>query len=395
MTKIDVLERIAPPPADAPDWDDVLVRAGVTRHRRMRRARPAAAALAIAAAVAVAVLAWPLHGRGSVLDEALAALGDGPVTHVVVANHLDAVVVNPRTGAIRPARGREDIWYSPKHGLRVTSTFGGSAAGDTLRLSHAEAAAFLANDEIGLFLRDYRDQLRSDGFRVVREGSVAGQGVYWLARRVETELASGQRILRLTQTEEVAVSKRTFKPVYVRTLQYGRDVPDSSVRVLSIETTATMPRSGGATPYDLMQDSFAPQSSLAAATHSMGRRPLVPRGGVGGLRRSWIGEPAYYVARFHGHVQDQPEPLPGVDLYYGPLDGTGYPRRKGAYVSITEFASANAEVRLEGVGRFPSNGDAVLEHARATLRVDGLYVIVQASAAKLALAAVRALLEQP
>ena len=123
--------------------------------------------------------------------------------------------------------------------------------------------------------------------------------------------------------------------------------------------------------------------------------PAVPAGRVAGLARTWVGQPRYYVWPFHGRFMGQGNPLAGVELYYGRLDATGYPRRTGAYVSITEFPRANAEVRFEGIGRFPSDGNAVVERGRATLRVGHLYVIVEASDARRALDAVRALLAQP
>ena len=79
------------------DWERI---AASRRGRRAHRSAPwwlmrlgfAAAAIAIAGAL---VLAWPFHGnQGGVLDRALAAIGQGPVLHVVLRGEWGGTLVD-------------------------------------------------------------------------------------------------------------------------------------------------------------------------------------------------------------------------------------------------------------------------------------------------------------
>ena len=70
--------------------------------------------------------------------------------------------------------------------------------------------------------------------------------------------------------------------------------------------------------------------------------------------------------------------------------GYGYPAYAGSFVSLNEFTSARAAKVLLGPGYF-REGKAVIDGAMATVRTHGLYVIVNASSAATAIAAMRAL----
>src|SRR5665213_702745 len=63
------------------------------------------------------VVAWPFGGRKSVLSQAAAAIGDRPVTHVVIEFGIGDALVDLRTGRRSPVEGRMQIWYDPRRGV--------------------------------------------------------------------------------------------------------------------------------------------------------------------------------------------------------------------------------------------------------------------------------------
>jgi hypothetical protein len=394
---IELLERISPPPRLAPDWADALARAGETSPARTRRLgwRLAPVPL-VAAAILLLVFAWPFGARGSVLEQALAAIGDAPVTHVVAATHLDAQHVELRTGIRTPAPGREEVWYEAHRGLLVTVTYRGQLVGTpTLVRPGASLSGTLHDELVGGFLRDYRSALRSGAFHVKGKAVLYGTPVYWLAHRTPLYVNGPTGTKPAFAVEEVAVSTRSFKPIFVQTRFRGRILPSTKIRILSIATVPERPslfkRTVRSLPLLTTADT-APPTTVARAARMMKHQPLMPSKTLSGLRRNWVGEPTYYAYQklsYNGY--GDPQPLPGIELYYGGLDATGYPLRRGRYVSITEFAAANGAVRAEGLGRFPSNGSAVLEGHRLTLSVNGLYVIIDASDPHRAILAARTL----
>jgi hypothetical protein len=82
-----VLDELVPPRPNPDGWTAIM--AVATRRRERQRnwwlARGVPVAVA-GAAVLTLVLAWPFGGgpSGSVLERAAAAIGDGPVLHVVI-----------------------------------------------------------------------------------------------------------------------------------------------------------------------------------------------------------------------------------------------------------------------------------------------------------------------
>src|SRR5438874_1141798 len=89
------------------DWKAVATAAGRRRHRR------AGVSIALALVVAVALaLAWPFHAQhGGFFDRALAAVGDGPVLHVVLRGDWGGTLVDLRTGERKPVYGDDEYWY--------------------------------------------------------------------------------------------------------------------------------------------------------------------------------------------------------------------------------------------------------------------------------------------
>jgi hypothetical protein len=77
----------------------------------------AAAVLVAAAAVVVLVAPWQ-RSHGTLADLALAAIGSGPVVHVVSETPTGGGLVDLKAGTMRPLVQRDEIWYDASRGLR-------------------------------------------------------------------------------------------------------------------------------------------------------------------------------------------------------------------------------------------------------------------------------------
>ena len=66
-------------------------------------------------AAAGLILAWPFRGgpSGTVLQRAAAAIGDGPVLHVVLQDGFHGTLVNLATGDQTEIHQQDEYWYDP------------------------------------------------------------------------------------------------------------------------------------------------------------------------------------------------------------------------------------------------------------------------------------------
>src|SRR2546430_2369445 len=113
----ELLDRYVPVPAGAGDWSAV-VRDANARPRRWRLGAAAAVGIAILAVALVALLAPSRHGDGSVVDRALAALGGGPVLHVVTRSPYPRYeLIDLATGERRPVYDEIEEWSDPQRGV--------------------------------------------------------------------------------------------------------------------------------------------------------------------------------------------------------------------------------------------------------------------------------------
>jgi hypothetical protein len=344
--------------------------------------------LAVAAAIVAVVLLWPFASSPSVLDNALAALGTRPVTHVVLENSLGGYILDLRTGARTPVSGRAEVWYRPRVGLFARWSFRGSSVG----------ANFLPAGLINgwdAFVASYREQLRTHQFHVTGSGKIGGTPVYWIESTPQI-LGSPDR----SEVEQVAISKMTFKPLFSRRLLNGRIERGSGERVVSIESTDHAPASlHGTTPrfapltYAL-PGGYPPLSIRAARSL---RPPLI-------IRRRIATLPLVLLTQSPATATELSQfRFPGAELYYGSLLNTGLPNDREPdttglkpYLSITEFTRPNALTRATR-GYFPPAGSALIDaeeavssNPNASLRThDGLYVVIEGSSDTLVLAAAR------
>ena len=357
-------------------------------------------ALVLVLAALVAALAAVLpqrlgRSRMTLVDQAIAAIGSGPTIHVVLQGG-PAELVDLRTGKARTLSTRTELWADPKLGALWIQTIDGRLA---RRVVAPRAQALPTSSWYRPFVAGYRDQLRSGAFRLVGAGTIDGEAVDWIAGKPET-IRDAKTTALVSQVMEIAISRATYKPLYIRRLVDGAVVPGSGVRVLRAETLSRRPALyvhrpplGASGSTSSMGGGTGIPTTLRAARAAMSPDPAVPSATLAGLRRTWIGLPDYLLPPYNSY-RDQ---VNGITLYYGRLDTTGHPSYDGPHVAITEIPSrAVAATLWGGPGLFRSDGavvasDASTHESTATLRAHGLPVLIEATSRRLAIAAAQAL----
>jgi hypothetical protein len=388
-----ILDRLVPEPAADGDWEQVLVDA-----ERPRRILAFALPVAVAATLgAIVALAWPFASEPPpVLVRALAAIGDGPVIHVVTRGERGGWFVDLSTGTVTPLLDESEVWYDPSRGIHRVGRLGDHVTTDTL-ISSGRAAR--AVEEYLSLVNRYRDELKSGKAKVVARGRVNGRLVLWIRLDGEWRSGNGDGRLHLF-AREVAVDRETFEPVYARHTRDGRPEPTSEGTLfLEVET---LPAGDG----DFTVDEAAGRRGPIHAGAELARH--LPRSDLGrlfGRPAIWLG-PAYrgkplaetreLLFKHKEHPDDEWQVVRGATLFYGQLR----PRRFGVqlrddtkpYVLLTQamkvspiwLTAANAVDIPEGSVQIDAKGAALV-------RVAGVYVSVNAKPIADALEAAAAL----
>jgi hypothetical protein len=196
---------------------------------RRRALSRSAVLVAVGAAALVAVLLWPSGGgRNPILDRALAAIGNGPVLHLVSRASTGQELVNLKTGRTTLPTFEFESWsdrslrrfhFLIRENGRVVGEF--LYPEDRTTDMHVDApdAAYAA------FWSGYRRALSSGKAKIVRKGSLYGRPVYWLT-------FNGPR-------NEVAVDRRTYKPVAFRSISPSGRHFDTRVLLVRTEPFST------------------------------------------------------------------------------------------------------------------------------------------------------------
>lgn len=193
--------------ADDPELLAIADAVASTQKQARRRTLPiGAAAAVVAAAIAVALFA-PWQGSGApVVARALAAIGNGPVVHLIVR---EAPAVQP---GVRPGTSERqwELWYDRRHHLlHVVERDGARVLSDVIETPRGTITATRVIPPRGLprlapvladFATRYRDDLAAGRVDVLGRADVAGTSVLWLR--------SGSL--------HVAVDAQSYEPVYLR-----------------------------------------------------------------------------------------------------------------------------------------------------------------------------------
>jgi hypothetical protein len=232
------------------------------------------------AALLIALIA-PWQSDNSIVGRAAAALGDGPVIHVVLRAGTKAHRLDLRTGVSRPVYEEQELWWDPARGLHQIARFAGMPYADSLtrKLPPPE------DDPLPLgFATGYREALESGKAEVIGDGEIQGHKVTWI------RFSPGGGV-----TFDVAVDRTSAKPVFTRYTTGGD-------RTFKVERTVllaeSLPRGSG--DFDVKP---VPQlNKLVLGGSGVGKR-VVPGRAVAILHRTplWLG-PRYAGKAFKGFL---------------------------------------------------------------------------------------------
>ena len=221
----EVLEALSEQPELLAIADAVAETQRLPRRSHRRAFARAAAVAAVGAAVLVALLLWPSGGeRNPILDRALAAIGDGPVLHIVVRVPAGEELLNLDSGrSIVPTVDLESWSDRSLERFHVLIRENGRVIGEILfPQDRTKDVDVYANDAAYAALwSGYRDALHSGKAKILREGSVDGRPVYWLSFG--------------SQRDEVAVDRRTYRPIVFRSISASGRRTDTRVLLMRTE----------------------------------------------------------------------------------------------------------------------------------------------------------------
>ncbi len=249
--------------ADDPELLALADAIAATRSGRRRRAAPILVVAAVAAALAALAVASPWQGssRASLVDRALAAIGNGPVLHAVLEHERrhELIAVDSATGRERPLPATTEIWFDETRDVEHSIfRIGGQLKYATLqtqtrlvtptRSFHSDAAPWL-DPALREFVDGYRSALSSGRATRDGQGVVDGKPVTWL--RLAPERGLHQR---------VAIEAQTSLPVRVETY-LGHLAPT----IYDVRRIEALPEGSG---------NFTPPRVDARETESYGRLPV-------------------------------------------------------------------------------------------------------------------------
>ena len=408
------LEREYPRPDDSTaDWDEVVRRASTRPPRRRGRVMVLALAGATAVAVAVALIA-PWQTESSILDRAAAAIGNGPVVHVVLRADTKAERVDLATGRSRPVDEKQEFWWDPARGLHEVDRFDGTPYIDRL----AKKLPPIEQDPIPLgFASGYRKALESGQAKVLGDGEIAGHKVTWIRFYLGGKSPDYPNF-------DVAVDRDTAKPVFVRytvggdrTIQFGRAVISADslpagqgdFEPKPVPPRMTVSMNGGGF-------GFLGRISERRAESILGRPPLWLGRTNGSLPFSGF-RPAARISADTTFYSPGGTPLPGgskegkrldfgVGAFYGPV---AQPLSRNPWVQVAQYSKLRfktgfMEPNEDKIWRAARPGSVLVyssgdvtdpvgggKAVRGYLRKDGLYVRIAAPTKQRVAAAAKAL----
>jgi hypothetical protein len=217
--------------------------------RRSRRRWPALLVASVTVVVALAAVAvWERGGTPSLVERALAAVGEGPVVHVVIEQQTENVYVELESGERIPQLQQIELWIDERRRLehRLTHIDGRvvdemlvtpelmasphppvytcawitahPAAARKARVSCDPKNAHLGytpqlDPALANFVDGYRSALQKGAATEIGNGEIEGKPVTWLSLQVENG-----------RMAEIAVDEDTGKPVRVRERSRTYDV---------------------------------------------------------------------------------------------------------------------------------------------------------------------------
>jgi hypothetical protein len=156
---------------------------------------------------------------------AVAALGVGPIMHVVIEQPTGMTNVNLRTGRSAASVVREELWTDRTgHRIHLVMSEDGRVVGDLLlprdAARNTSTSQFPPDPAPALasFWTGYRAALKSGSAELDGRGTLRGRPVYWL--RFKPAHPSGP--VSHPPTLRIALDAHSYEPVLVRTTFNGR-----------------------------------------------------------------------------------------------------------------------------------------------------------------------------
>jgi hypothetical protein len=429
MTRIDpvidqALDRLVEPAAqERPDWAQVARQlerletpppATASRPWLGRSHTRAAVALAVAAAAVAALLVGlPRGGHVSVIDRAIAAVGNGPVVHLIEPyQDRGQTLINIANGREQTAVLEQETWIDESRALihEISRASGAIVANDLLtpagtysweagRLLPASPRNRLSVPEaLRGFASNYRDALASGDAHVDREGTLDGTAVYWLRfkQRQETNPYTNQ----ITHyVDEVAISKDTYKPLALRTIIGGQ--PGELTRISLIENVsrdAANLEQPKLTPMPRGEDVVASTKiSATQAAAVLGTTPVWAGNAIGALKLSGV-----YEQRLKTWYPSSSGIAPvysrGLVFVYGATPGDlnkGSEFLPNGSLAIRQSINPEGSYGWQQNPPLPASPDGFMRQGRGpgyyVLRHGDVFVSIQANDKQTALAAARLL----
>jgi hypothetical protein len=334
------------------------------RASRRRVLTRSAAVVAVGAAVLIAVLLWPSGGkRNPILERALAAIGDGPVMHVVVRTPSGFQLVELSGGRTITPTDEIEIW-SDRSSQRAHAVIRerGRVVGEMLRPDDPGSTLGETDPAFEALWTGYQNALVDRTAKLISEGSIYGHRVYWLQFPLPDHGGRGS---------QVAVDRDSYRPVAFR--QYAGEGGFIPERVL---LARTQPFSES----DFERKTAIPSPLNGGTTTSGGGGP----GRSLQLRKPWlIAGPSIQGLRLTSvgplTVKTNKRTSRGVELSYG--------SRAGArWIQIDELQNPADRSEWRGIPagfvklspfEERSAGGATIEVWTGNLVVSGIYVTIE------------------
>ena len=225
----EVLEALRDEPELLAIADAVTETQRTPRSSRRRVASRLAAVAALGVAILLAVLLWPSGGaRSPILGRALAAIGDGPILHLVVRMPSGAELVDVHTGqTTMPAYDLESWSDRDLKRFHMIMRVDGRIVGEYLYPQDGGSGMTLGrvNPAYTAFWTGYRQALANGSAKIDAEGTLDGHDVYWL---------SFPALGNSPGRNQVAIARDTYEPLDFR-YHVGERVLDNRILLARTE----------------------------------------------------------------------------------------------------------------------------------------------------------------
>jgi len=425
MLDHEVLELLADDPELLALADAVAAAREPVKVRRRVSRTVLAGAVVLAAALVIALVAPWNGGHRTLVDRAMAAIGDEPVLHAITRETSSAglTVVDLATGKRAPLQSvvEQEIWYDQARGLAHTITRRDGRLSDDVLETPAGGfsidgpvitCAWIARHPVeatkervscrfdgkngttprdvpeqppsvdpalGGFLTQYRDALAGGQVHKTGEGEVDGTPVYWLSIPIEVPTdPTAPPSPSIDEREVVAVDRDSYRPVLVKTLFNG-----SEARAYHVIEIGSVSRAEA----DFSKPELRPARERVTAGGVKSHAEIKPSQAA-----SVLGRPALWLGKEFDNLT-----LSSVErqtITTGYVRSTGLPPRIDDAVRFTYTDTQGNHFRLEeslrpefGFGwgfvsnwmpEGPAPGELVLDGGFEGFMVrDGLYIAIQ------------------